>query len=397
MKILQIAYSRDLAGGERVLLDISRGILESGHSVHAAIPGEGALSQALDQMNIPWTVCHLSKTYDLRGAMELAAIVKKESIDLVHSHGMMVNLLARWACLAARATSLLSGRRRLLPLVNTVHIARRLWLQRPSLSENLRNLYYRLYDRFSAPLASRIVAVSRAVVLDLRRQGVRGPRVMAIPNGIDLDRYGKGRRSSELRLRCGASEENFLIGMVGRLAPQKSLDIFLQAAAQAIKVNPGLRFAVAGDGPLRQELEALRDSLGLEKHFVFLGSLDNVEDFLASMDLFTLTSSWEGLPLSVLEAMAAGRAVAATAADGTVEALVHGQTGLLVRRGDSTGLASAYLELAGNPQQVASMEAAGLERVRKEFTLSRVRHQYLELYHQLLGQSFEIPSPGERR
>ncbi|PKK90244.1 MAG: hypothetical protein CVV64_10990 [Candidatus Wallbacteria bacterium HGW-Wallbacteria-1] len=390
MKVLQIAYSGDIAGGERVLLDISAGLLKQGHSVHAAIPAMGELSGALDEMGIPWTICHLHKTYDLRGSLEIASIIRRESIDLVHSHGMLVNLLARTAALLARATAQLNGEKKCIPLVNTTHIARRLWNSQGSLVEDLKSIYYCLYDKFTAPLASRIVAVSNAVALDLHRQGVKGDNVCVIRNGIDLQKYGQGRRSNDLRQKCNASDDDFLIGMVGRLAPQKSLDVFLQAAALAAPLNKRLKFAVAGDGPLAESLMALRDRLGLQNRFEFLGALSNVDEFLASINLFTLTSSWEGLPLVVLEAMAAGRAVAATSADGTCEAVADGETGLLVKRGDAASMARTYLNLADDPKMVRAMEKAGKSRVEVNFSLQRVINDYISLYHELMPPSSDL-------
>lgn len=387
MKVLQIAYSSGVAGGEMMLLEISRTLLRQGHEVHVLIPGPGPIETPLAEMGAGTILDRPRKTYDLRGSLAIRGAIRKTGAQVVHSHGMLVNILTRLGGRAAKVAA----------IVNTAHITLRLWRRGRTPSEEFMRLYYRSLDNFTAPLADRIIAVSEAVRLDQMRQGIPEHKLRTILNGVDNGRYSKGIRDNGLRARCGAGPGEILVGMAGRISPQKGVDVLLRAARLAIERNQRVRFAFAGDGMLRREMENLRDSLGLEGAFHFLGPYPDVSNFLASIDIFCLSSNWEGLPLVVLEAMSAGLPVVATSADGTVEAVVHGKTGFLTRIGDASAIAGHLLAIAADGELARELGNSGRKRAFEAFTLDRMAAETIALYEELLSEKGALPArfPGQ--
>lgn len=419
MRILQVAYSSNIAGGEMVLHDISRKLVAKGHQVFAAIPGPGPLKEFLEAQGIIVYETGPHKSYDLKGAFNIYRLVKTLDIELVHAHGMMVSVPARLAVWTANlGCSLLPNllvSKKKVKCISTTHITKSLWKKADNPGDEIKRHYYILADNITSMMTEGTVAVSHAVRSDLLHQGMRPDLVRVIQNGIDFDKYSKKsdnpvqnkvdtqskvviqnkvaiqnkitiQNKTDIRKKCHASEKDILIGMVGRLSPQKGVDIMIKAAALAVKnrKSNNLKFAIAGDGPLKQELEALVEKQGVSSCFTFLGNIDYIPDFLSSIDIFTLTSNWEGLPLVVLEAMAAGKPVAATSVDGTPEVIQHGINGYLVEKGDFKGFADIWVKMADNMALSIKMGQNGKTLVDQKYRDSRMVDDYITLYKELL-------------
>jgi glycosyltransferase involved in cell wall biosynthesis len=169
---------------------------------------------------------------------------------------------------------------------------------------------------------------------------------------------------------------------VARLDEQKGHCYLLEAAAQV----PEAQFVLAGDGPLRASLEAQARSLGVEDRVKFLGYRSDIADLLADCDVFVLPSLYEGLPLSILEAMSAGKPVIATHIGGTDEAVIAGETGLLVPPADSAALAAAIRSLLTDRPLAQRLATAGRARVAQEFSAAKMVQQVIAVYDELLAK-----------
>ena len=176
---------------------------------------------------------------------------------------------------------------------------------------------------------------------------------------------------------------DYLVLTPARLHPQKGHTYLLQAAAQV----PNATFVLAGDGPLRPALEAEARDLGVAGRCIFLGERTDVAHLLAAADLFVLPSLFEGLPVSVLEAMAAERPVIATAIGGTDEAVAHERTGLLVPAKDPAALAAAIRRLQDDPAAAHRLAVAGRARVEREFSAAATAGQVMAIYDQVLAEA----------
>ena len=169
---------------------------------------------------------------------------------------------------------------------------------------------------------------------------------------------------------------------VARLDEQKGHRYLLEAAAQI----PEAQFVLAGDGPLRTSLEAQARSLGVEERVKFLGYRSDIADLLADCDVFVLPSLYEGLPLSILEAMSAGKPVIATHIGGTDEAVIAGETGLLVPPANPTALAAAIRSVLTDRPLAQRLASAGRARVEQEFSATKMVQQVMDVYDELLAK-----------
>jgi glycosyltransferase involved in cell wall biosynthesis len=168
--------------------------------------------------------------------------------------------------------------------------------------------------------------------------------------------------------------------VVARLSPEKDIATLLGAVALAAREHPPLRLEIAGDGPLRAELEAEASALGIADRVTFLGEVGDVPALLWRASLLALSSRTEGIALTLLEAMARGLPVVATAVGGNPEVVEDGRTGLLVPPGDSQALARAIVELIGDPERALRMGRDGRLRVERAFDARRMVADYEALY-----------------
>src|SRR5829696_317888 len=229
-------------------------------------------------------------------------------------------------------------------------------------------LYMEIKSKLRPPLTlrfyHRIIAVSEEVktrfAQDLR---IPSRKLVVVRNGIRVAQATHGPNNG-LRSQLIRGHADYVVLTPARLHEQKGHATLLQAAAQVSDAT----FVFAGDGPLRAQLEQQVRELGISGRSVFLGNRSDIPDLLAAADLLVLPSLYEGLPVSVLEAMAAERPVVATSIGGTKEAVIHEVTGLLVPPGDPVAIANAIYRLRGDPALARRLAVAGRLRVQQEFS-----------------------------
>jgi glycosyltransferase involved in cell wall biosynthesis len=235
-------------------------------------------------------------------------------------------------------------------------------------------------------------AVTRTLV---EREGLPATKVRVIHNGIDLSRLPPFElERSSARLRAGLPAGRRLVAQVGRLAPQKDYPTYLAAAARIARSVGDVDFLVVGEGPLRAELETLARSLGIGERVHFLGLRHDVPALLGGVDVFALTSVYEGLPNVVIEAMAAGAVAVATDVGGSGELIVPGETGTLVPPRDPDAVAAAVLEYLGDEGRRQRFAAAARRRIEAAFSLDAMVHATSAVY--LDGLSAKRAGRGAR-
>jgi sugar transferase (PEP-CTERM/EpsH1 system associated) len=247
-----------------------------------------------------------------------------------------------------------------------------------------RNPKRRLQRRLFHPGVSQFVAVSD----DIRRwledeEGVRPGRVRQIYNGVDTQRFRPAAAGP-----LPASQAPLIIGSVGRLQAVKNHQLLVASVALLLQNQPHLRarlrLRIVGDGPLRDDLEAQIQQLALQDIVTITGFSDDVAAQLREMQLFVLPSRNEGISNTLLEAMAAGLPVVATAVGGNIELVAHEETGLLVAADSSADLAAALQKYCQDPGLLASHGAAGRERVEQHFSLAVMIKNYDQMYRQIV-------------
>jgi glycosyltransferase involved in cell wall biosynthesis len=355
--------SVEVGGAERALL-LLIGSLDRASWRPTLLFNRGAEALAEEAARLGATVDEVpAAPVGLRGARRVPGLVgrlRRERFDVFHAH-LAWPLAAKYPLAAAIGA-------RVPAVVATVHLAPEFALDRST----------RLQHRALSTAVGRYVAVSHDVAAQLAaRLGWPPAKITVIHNGVPLPAT-EPRRDEALRNSLAGAAP--LAVTVARLTQQKGIDTLVRAAADA----PGVQFAVVGDGPERTRLEAAARSLGVADRVRFLGHRHDVPDLVAAADVFVLPSRWEGSSLALLEAMAAGKPVVATAVGGTRELVTDGETGILVPPDDATALADAVRSLALDATRAGALGAAARARVAAEFEISAKTEALTDLYRDVL-------------
>ena len=246
--------------------------------------------------------------------------------------------------------------------------------------------FFLAVERWLGRRTDRLLAVSATVRDELLRLGVGRPRTFSVvPLGLDLQGFLDCEPlRGQLRAELGVPLATPLVGIVARLAPIKRHEWFLEAAARVAEKVPLCRFLVVGDGERRAELERVAAGLGLGGRVCFLGWRPDLERIYADLDVAALTSANEGSPVSLIEAMAAGKAVVATRVGGVPDLVEDGVSGVLVPPADPRALACAMERLLGDPERRRAMGRAGRRRVFPALSAQRLVEDMDRLYRDLL-------------
>ncbi len=244
---------------------------------------------------------------------------------------------------------------------------------------------FRTIERALARRTTRIVALSPGQREDLLAMRIGRPeRVAVVPLGLELDALLEAQaRRGALRRHLGVPPEARLVGIVARLVPIKDHATFFAAAARVAQADPATRFVVAGDGPLRADLEVMAAAGELRGRTHFLGWWENLPALYADLDVVALTSRNEGTPVCLLEAMAAGVPVVATRVGGVPDVVRHEETGLLVPPGDPAALAVALASLLADPERRSALGLAGRRAAYPAYDVKTLIARVEALYREL--------------
>ncbi|HEX8098159.1 MAG TPA: glycosyltransferase family 4 protein [Pyrinomonadaceae bacterium] len=365
---MQISSARAFGGGERHLADLANALASRGHEVYAALAPHSPLRDkltALPEQNL-FTI-NLRNSLDVRGALELARVVREHRIEVLHAHVARDYPAASFAARRGKAARLVITRHVLFPLgrLHALTLAR----------------------------ASRVIAVSNAVARSLRGQAIfPESKIRVVPNGIDLARFDCARDTearASARRTLNLPPDKILVGTVGEINPLKGLEEFLRAASVVTSARADVDFVIAGDDPTRggehrKQVESLIRELNLSERVHLTGRLDDVTPLLCALDLFVSASRTESFGLAIVEAMAGGLAVVVTATEGARE-VVTPQTGVLVPAGDWGALARAVAALIEDGERRELLGARARESARERFGLERLVSATERVYYEALS------------
>lgn len=367
-----VAHSLDVGGTEKLLCDMVTAVSARGiEPVVCCLDRVGIWGERLCADG--YTVHDLGRKPGVdRGVIgRLRAIISTERPDILNPHQYTPYFYA------ASSIFLLPGRPRLVFTEHGRFYPDRVRWKRV------------IFNRFAATFTDEIVGVcgySRDALV--KYEWFPRRRVKVIYNGIKADVYrGAGDASAVRRAKqaLGLSPDDIVIGTVGRLCAEKNYRMLIRAFAQVLRIVPSARLVFAGGGELESNLRKCAGEVGADAKIVFLGPRQDVPSLLGAFDIFALSSDSEGASLVLLESMAAGLPVVATAAGGNPELVVDGVTGLLVPRGDADRFARALIDLAGSDQRRRLLGDAGRKRVDEKFSFDRMIDEYVALYRGIAG------------
>ena len=308
-----------------------------------------------------------------RAVIKLCLIVRRRNVAIIHAHLVDCVMLGG-------IVGKLSGRRVVasFPGPNLLPLDRK--------AGALRNHLRRFFYRIGAKLVDRFVAVSDEVKATLAEMvGVGAEKITVVHSGVDLSEQDRPIPLESLYGKLGMAPDETIVTCVGRLVPNKGHRYLIEATKEVIRRHPEVRVLLVGAGPSREDLTKLVSELGLDQHVRFLPDCLDTREILAITTAFVLPSLGEGISVALLEAMAAGKPVIATAVPGNTDVVVAGVTGLLVPAQDASALAQAISELLADPCGARRMGAAGRVRVKNHFSFDNTCRRVEGLYDEVMG------------
>jgi glycosyltransferase involved in cell wall biosynthesis len=363
--VVHFSDSDQFGGTERALLHVLAGLDRSRWRpvlFHRPEPGVAPLVDEARRLDVALRPVPLLRGVEgIAGLPRLAAQIRRERPAVFHAH-------LTWP-LACRLGILAAGLARVPAVVATAQ----LFVDLPPSG------WTDLQHRVVGACVDRYLAVSRQVADQLRhRFGVAPEKITLVPNAVAVERFPL--TADAWSARPGDADGRPVVLTVARLDPQKGLRDLVEAAALVERAV----FLIVGDGPERVALESQIEHRGLSERVRLLGFRSDIAELLAGCDVFVLPSLFEGLPLSILEAMAAGKPVVATRIGGNADAVVDRETGLLVPVADPAALASAITTLLQSPSLRQRLGAAGRARVEQQFTAEVMVQRVSAVYDELL-------------
>lgn len=366
MTVLHLISSSGFFGAEKVVLTLAR----NGHAVGMRSiigviedqrTGPSALAGRARKEGLPVATFPSAGRWDVNVPGRVAGFLKENAVNILHTHNYKSDLIGLWAARQAG-----------VPVMATAH---------GFTGMNAKVSFYERLDRWVlARMFDRVVVVTEQMLPSMPSEKRR-----VIPNGLDTQRLAEtsGRRET-VRSSWGLSPSAVLAGTVGRLSPEKNQAALVRAVAHLREKGVPVKAVIVGEGPCRTEIEAEIAQYQLGAEVILTGLRDDVDDLYAAMDIFVLPSLTEGVPLTILEAQAAGVPVAASSVGGVPEIIGDGETGLLFDPGDDAGLVTAMERLIADKPLRARLAAEGQTRVREKFSLEKMRESYRTVYEELL-------------
>ena len=369
-RVLDLRDSPWVDGPGRTILDTAS-MVDSGryHIVVGAFSGDrhgehAYLTEAM-RRNLETYPIAERRALDPEVLRQIISWCRSNAIDIIHTHDFRSDLYG-----------LVAARRLGIPAVSTCHG----WI-----ANNLKGRIYTSVDKFLLRFFDRVIVVSARMQAHLQSRGIPARKLALIQNALIVENYRPDRSDRAVRAEWGVPEHHKLIGKIGRLSPEKCQDLFLRAAAELLCHDQNLSFALIGIGPEEGRLRRLADELGIAGHVVFAGYRGDMQRVYNSLDLVVQSSSTEGMPNVILEALLMRVPVVATDVGGTAEIVQDGKSGRLIPPSDQGALVAGMREVLGDVRRTAEWVDAGESAVRMNFSHSVRLQRIMDVYDQVLG------------
>jgi glycosyltransferase involved in cell wall biosynthesis len=370
IRVLYLIGGGEFGGAEQHLLGLVNNLDTHQFHPQVAVFYEGEFSARVRRLGIPITVLQ-SDRKALGGLNPVRGLIQDWRPHVIHTHGVRANLIGR-----------LANRQEGSPakLVTTVHSI--LSLDYPNV---WKRLLFASFERATWPFVDHFILVSQAMKRDHLKKGLPESKLSVIHNAIELpERPTEHVPQTSLRELLGVGDDVTIVGTVARLHTVKGHTYLLKAIKQVVAERQDVVFPWIGDGDLYEALQKEARELGVDRYIRMLGFRQDVPDLLPQLDLFVLPSLSEGLSVAILEALAVGVPVIATAVGGSPEVIDSGKDGLLVPPADPNALAESICLLVKDKELRTRLAKAGQEMVYRRFTLPRLVRETTDVYKKLL-------------
>ena len=363
--VLHVNTARSWRGGEQQMVYLLGGLLERGLRAETACRTG---SPAADRARQAGAVVHelpMRSEVDLRSALKLARLARRGGFNILHAH-------------TAHAHSLVWLARHLFRAPCKVVVHRRSEFRPGRGLLGLGRIKYRCgVDAY--------IAISNQMKVILTQAGIKSWRVFPVRSVTNPPRFMNARPDPSLRAELGIPEDACVAGNIAYLVPHKDHENLLEAAAIAARDVPNLWVVIVGSGPLQERITARARELGVADRVVLTGYREDIPQLILMFDLFALSSSEEGICSTLLDVMASGRPIVATDAAGVREAVLDGETGIIVPIKDAAALAAGIVRLAREPDMARRMVESGRRRAVEHFTVEALTEKTLAAYRRVLG------------
>ena len=362
-RLLQIVPTLERGGAEKQLTLLARGLPSDLFDVHVCtLTRKGPLENDLAERDVP--VTHIEKNWKLDPAayQRLKRHIERLRPDLVHTWLFAANSYGRVAARGSGVKTLVAGERCI---------------------DRWKAWHEWALDRWLARSTARIIVNSEGIRDFCVQHGLPSEKFVVIPGGVPT-RPDRERTRREILVELDLKEGTRLIGAVGRLWPQKRVDDLIWAIDLVRILREDVCLLIVGDGPQRSRLKRLVRQAQLEEHVRFLGIRDDVPRLMPHFDLLWQASGYEGLPNSIMEAMAASVPVVATNISGNRDLVVEDETGFLVPLGDRAALARFAVKILNDAELAKRLAAAARQRVQDNFSVEQMVDRHVALYRELL-------------
>lgn len=374
-QVLHLCSSLGIFGGETVLLSLAKessasgikpiiGVLRNSENPHTEI-AERAHEKGIENVIFP-----CNGRLDIKSIREIRKLLLNRKIDIIHSHDYKSDFYALMASLKLKVYR-----------IATCHN----WN-----TFNQRLKWYSRIDKYLLRFFDLVIAVSPLVKKELVENGIKSNKAQIISNGVNLDEFdcNASVNKDSLRSQLGIPNNCTIIGCVGRLSPEKGFEYFIHAAKIVLRDYPRTCFLIIGEGPEKEKLCGLSASLGIGENTFFAGLRGDVAALYRIMDVFAVTSLYEGLPMVLLEAMASQRPVVSTNVGGIPQLIEDRFNGLLVEPGNVIELADSIKLLLADKKQAELFSKRSYTKVVKEFSSRAMADNYHKSYLNLLKSNF---------
>ncbi len=367
LRICQLITDLGVGGAERTVYELAHRLDKRRFDVQVAALRGGAVCEWLTDVGIRTTVLGVRGKWDGLKLRKLTRLLRREQIDILHTHLFHADLAGRIAARTAKVPH----------LVHTIHTAEARW--RP---------WQFAFARLTSGACDRLIAVSpSARDHHARKSGLPLQEYVVIPNPLDAAAYAHDAKArGYLRKLWSVGEKDVLIAFVGRLAQEKGLETLLEAMRALAKRGKGPKLIIAGDGPKRPMVERFIAREPVGERIRLLGYVEDVRGPLSAADVFVAPSRWEGWSRAAAEAMACGLPVLAARVTGLCDLVVEGETGVMVEKDDAQGLADAIEGLVSDAMLRGRLGEAGRRRILEHFDIGASIAAHEQLYLEVAGR-----------